>query len=223
MLYLYAITESDRVPTISGLHGASLRAVGRPPLLAIASEHDDLLLEPAEDVLWSHEQVVEELMKAGSVLPMRFGSSLPDEAAVLAFLEGRRQSLREALECVRGAVELSVRVATGKDLDGRGGAGADGRATGTAYLLDRLERERREKEVTVRVHTPLSSLARASTSWSGELRRSEWKAAYLVNHDRIDAFTEVVDHLDSELGGGGAVICTGPWPPYSFTAGAAAA
>ena len=216
MLYLYAITESNRIPAIPGLRGASLKPVGQPGLLAIASEHDELRLERDEDDLWAHEQVVEELMGAGPVLPMRFGSSVADEEAVGAFLHLRRHALESAFERVRGAVELSVRLAIDPDPAGPGEM-----ATGTAYLLERLEGERRQREMTARVHEPLSSLARASTSWSGEPRRGQWKAAFLVSHDRVEAFTEQVDRLDSELTGG-AVVCTGPWPPYSFSAGESA-
>jgi hypothetical protein len=39
-----------------------------------------------------------------------------------------------------------------------------------------------------------------------------------VSRDRVAAFTEQVDRLDAELAGG-AVLCTGPWPPYSFSSG----
>jgi hypothetical protein len=220
MLYLYAITESDRIPAIEGLRRATLTAVGEPGLLAVVSAHDEL--EPDQDDLWTHEQVVEGLTAGGPVLPMRFGSWLPDEPAVHAFLSERRQALEEAFERVRGAVELSVRVAIGPAPEGRDQTAADDQATdsGTAYLLDRLKVERNQKEVTQQIHRPLASLARASTSWSGEPPRRHWKAAYLVSRDRIEEFIEQIDRLDSELSGG-AVICTGPWPPYSFTAGEA--
>jgi hypothetical protein len=220
MLYLYAIAESNRIPDIPGLRGASLKAVGQPGLVAISSEHDELKLEPSEDELWAHERVVEDLLESEAVLPMRFGSSLPSEAAVLSFLDDRRQELRQALEHVRGAVELSVRVAIRPDPGGmQNGSGADDeQASGTAYLLDRLRSERRDQDVTAQVHEPLSTLARASTPWSSEPRRKRWKAAYLVSRDRVEAFAEQVDRLDTELGGG-AVLCTGPWPPYSFSSG----
>ena len=219
MLYLYAIAESTRVPDLRGLRGAPLKAVGEAGLFAIASEHDELRVEPSEDDLWAHEHVVEDLMDNGSVLPMRFGSALASEDEVLEVLARRRQDFEAALERVRGAVELSVRVAIAAEPDDSENDSKDReeQGPGTAYLLERLHRERHQSKATTRVLETLESLARASTGWSGELRRRQWKAAYLVSHDRIDAFTEQVNLLDAELGDA-TVLCTGPWPPYSFSA-----
>jgi hypothetical protein len=66
------------------------------------------------------------------------------------------------------------------------------------------------------IHQPLSSLARARvrrpTSAPGELVR----AAYLVDRDAVDDFIHLLGELElrhPELD----VLCTGPWPPYSFS------
>ena len=214
MLYLYAITESRRVPAAPGLRGAPLKLVGDAGLYAVASEHDELRVEPNEADLWAHEAIVEDLMSDGSVLPMRFGSAVADEKALRGFLEERRRSLEQALERVRGAVELSVRVAVASEPDTQ--AAAEEPGSGTAYLLDRLKQQRHQTAMTARVHQPLVPLSRASTSWSGEPRRRLWKAAYLVGIEDIEAFTQQVDMLDAELGAA-SVLCTGPWPPYSFS------
>ena len=218
MLYLYAIAESDDVPSTAGLREQPLRAIGQEGMFAIASEHDELRLEPNEDDMWSHESVVEELMNAGSVLPMRFGSAVADEATVRSLLGERRPALEQALDRVRGAVELSVRVAITADSDSRSDdVERDPNAgPGTAYLLGRLQRERHVHATTRRIDERLGPLARASTAWSGG-SRSLWKAAYLVSDDRVEAFTEEAELLDDQLSGT-AVLCTGPWPPYSFSA-----
>jgi hypothetical protein len=41
-------------------------------------------------------------------------------------------------------------------------------------------------------------------------------AAYLVDRERVDSFRARVEELGEEIDGA-AVVCTGPWPPYSFT------
>jgi hypothetical protein len=38
-----------------------------------------------------------------------------------------------------------------------------------------------------------------------------------VDRDRVDAFRERVDELAEELEDA-TITCTGPWPPYSFSA-----
>jgi hypothetical protein len=151
---------------------------------------------------------------------MRFGSGLADDRAVLRVLDDRRSELAAALERVRGAVELSVRLALTSEPESppERSPVTDERGPGTAYLLDRLRHERHQNEMTSRIHEPLASLARASTDWSGESGRRSWKAAYLVSDERLEAFAAQVQALDAQLTGG-TVLCTGPWPPYSFSSG----
>ena len=99
------------------------------------------------------------------------------------------------------------------DTDGENASGP-----GTAYLVGRLKRLQRQRELAARIHEPLTSIARSSTSWSGAPERPLWKAAYLVPRDQIEPFMERVRILDDELSEA-TVVCTGPWPPYSFSSG----
>jgi hypothetical protein len=66
------------------------------------------------------------------------------------------------------------------------------------------------------VHEPLAALARDSVL--GEPREGErLRAAYLVDRAAVPQCVELVGALErrhSDL----ALLCTGPWPPYSFTA-----
>src|SRR4051794_14908093 len=141
MLYVYAISESPLRPKITGLRGAPLRTIGAAGPFAIASEHEDLRLEAGEDDLWAHENVVEEAMKEDAVLPMRFGTSLPDEAAVIEALRTGEQQYRRVLERVCGAVELAVRAVlhlpheetAGRPIQGAGPVATP--AAGTAHHL----------------------------------------------------------------------------------------
>jgi Gas vesicle synthesis protein GvpL/GvpF len=218
MLYVYAITESPPPPSARGLHGTPLRAVGEGPPFAIVSEHPDLPIEAAEDDLWAHERVVEELMEGGALLPMRLGSTAADDEELLRILRERGAEFQAALERVRGAVELAVRARL-RHAAGAGapvGAASEGPGAGTAYLLERLEGERDAADAVARIHEPLAALARRSA------RRSRGaggalNAAYLVDLDRVGAFRERVDELATELEEA-TIVCTGPWPPYTFSA-----
>jgi hypothetical protein len=82
-------------------------------------------------------------------------------------------------------------------------------------LLSRLERERRRREIAARIHPPLARLARASATRTNPGNPGLFKAAYLVDEDQVEAFTGRIEHLQDELGGT-TIVCTGPWPPYSF-------
>lgn len=217
MLYLYAVTESPTPPDLPGLRGAPLRAVGEAGLFAIVSEHEELRVQPTEDDLWVHDSVVEALMDGASVLPVRLGSLVADDAAVLTFLLERRREFELAFERVRGAVELGVRaaiapegVAEPEPEDAVAAAGP-----GTGYMQARLRRERRGTEAASRIHEPLASLARASTFRVSARERPVLNAAYLVDRDRIEDFTTRVEELNRQSEA--MIVCTGPWPPYSFS------
>lgn len=93
---------------------------------------------------------------------------------------------------------------------------------GAAYLLERLVRQRalrdRHRARLTPVREAFELLARhasASTLDDEPDDRRGTSAAFLVPRDRIACFRELVDataNVHPEL----ALLCTGPWPPYSF-------
>ncbi len=56
-------------------------------IAAVFSPLNTTQISPTEDNLWQHEAVVEALMTDRTVLPVRFGTVLADEAAIQAVLE----------------------------------------------------------------------------------------------------------------------------------------
>jgi Gas vesicle synthesis protein GvpL/GvpF len=193
VIELYAITDDPAPPD--------------PPLRAVRSDGLTALCAPAEEreltaeVLWEHEAVVEALMERRDLLPMRFGTLVEDDAAAARALEERREELRAGLDRVRGAVELAVRA----EMESGDGQPAGG---GAEYLRARTRRA----EAARLLHEPLEFLAREGKMQPGpELLR----AAYLVDRDAVEAFVGLVKRLQ-ETHDGVRVLCTGPWPPYSF-------
>jgi hypothetical protein len=64
------------------------------------------------------------------------------------------------------------------------------------------------------VHDPLAALARAHVQRTPRPPEA-LRAAYLVDRRAVAGFTRLVARLDErhpEL----RLLCTGPWPPYSF-------
>jgi hypothetical protein len=195
VIELYAITDDPAPPD--------------PPLVAVRADGLTALCAPAErrevtaDVLWRHEEVVEDLMRDRDLLPVRFGTLVEDEEAAARALAERHDQLARSLERVRGAVELAVRA------DRRGPDEAPATARGADYM----EAKARRHEAARLLHEPLAFLARDSVVRQGpELLR----AAYLVDRDAVDGFVALVKRLEATLDDV-QVVCTGPWPPYSFT------
>jgi gas vesicle protein GvpL/GvpF len=205
VIELYAITDYPGPPLPDV---APLKAVATKRLAAVCAPADSSEVSP--DSLWRHEEVVEALMKDRDLLPVRFGTRLSDELAAARAVGQRYDTLAVALAGVRGAVELSVRV-----VDGGENASTPGDAgSGAEYMRARARSAVDRERATRLVHEPLSILARASVQSSP--RGSELlRAAYLVDRLAVDGFVALVARLEranSTL----RLLCTGPWPPYSF-------
>jgi len=186
-------------------------APARPPLRAVPSGNLSVLCAPAverrvtPEALWRHEELLEELMQECDLLPVRYGTVVPDEDAAARAVAERQEELSAALERVRGAVELALRVEP-REPPGRVEA-----TTGREYMRAKAARLAEAHAL----HEPLSAIARAAVVKSGpELLR----AAYLVERGSVDAFVGRVRELQRERPEL-PLLCTGPWPPYSFAEG----
>ena len=206
MIDLYAITAAPGppLPTVVPLHAVPLGDIA-----AICAPAEEREITP--DTLWRHEQVVEALMEDRDLLPVRFGTRLDDDAAAARSLAERRAEFKRALERVRGAVELSVRAVfldTARRVEPTAETGAD-------YLRLKRRITAAQETVASAVHEPLRALARAHALRAPRPPAEALRAAYLVERDAVGRFTGLVAQLDEqhpEL----RLLCTGPWPPYSF-------
>ena len=145
--------------------------------------------EITQEAVLRHAEVVEGLMdRSDALLPAQFGPPFGGDNELAASIRTRARDLARGLERVRGCVEFGLRVAGERESV----------ASGTEYMRARLAQQR--------VVEPLERLARASTA-----------TAYLVPTENVDAFREGVRRVQDEhpeL----TIVCTGPWPPYSFGA-----
>jgi hypothetical protein len=184
VIELYAITKSP-APNAPGLS-----AIERDGLAAIYGDAEAREMSPEE--LWRREEVLESLMHDCDLLPVRYGTVVTDEDEAEQLLTKRRGELLEALDRVRGAVELAVRVAG----DERGVP-----RDGGTYI--------RVKTRLLEMHEALSTLARESRQFAPD------RGAYLVGREDVAAFVARVAALE-EANEDLSLLCTGPWPPYSF-------
>jgi hypothetical protein len=158
------------------------------------------------------------------LLPVRYGTRLPDETAITRTLEERHDEFEAALSRVRGAVEVSLRVvfidgptsssdrpAEAPDDDGA----SIGEGQGARYLRARGQASAERESVAEAVDRPLAALARAAIRIRPHTPLELLHSAYLVDRRRLAVFTRAVAKLQDanpDLG----LLCTGPWPPYSF-------
>jgi hypothetical protein len=220
VLHLYALVPAATEPPLDaeGLEGAPLRRLAEGPLAAIVSEHE-ARARPSEAAILRHAHVVEHVAAGvDALLPARFGDCFRDEEAVRSRLRERSDELLATLEAVRGCVEVGLRVAVRERGRGRSDAGAGPArpATGRDYMRALQERAAEESRRVGAIHEPLGRLARRSVvRRGGDGAPVLLTAAYLVRADGVERVREEVARLQAEhreL----ALVCTGPWPPYSF-------
>jgi hypothetical protein len=209
VIALYAITghPTPPLPGAGATHvvtSGALAAVCGPVITG----------EVTAQALWRHERIVEALMTDRDVLPVRYGTCLPGDAAAAQALQENHVAYAASLDAVRGAVELAVRVFPATD-GSPAPSPSVGSMTGTEYLLARAHSAAEESDATKLVHEPLAGTVRAVSvarvNRAGELLR----AAYLVDRDTTTSFSARVRNIQ-ENNPQLRITCTGPWPPYSF-------
>ncbi|HXG15878.1 MAG TPA: GvpL/GvpF family gas vesicle protein [Calidithermus sp.] len=187
--YLYAIAERLprrwRPPT-HGVAGAPVGARRVEDLVAVASP---LGAPPPRTVvsLAQHEDVVQTLLDAEALVPLGFGAAVADTEG---WVRARLALVREALDRVRGSVEMRVRLLR---LDA---AVPDGTL---AEVADRL----------------LRSAALAPTRCCLARRAEDLTLAFLVPRSEVPAFLARIAPVAARAAGV-AVVPSGPAPAYHF-------
>jgi hypothetical protein len=251
-LYVYGIVPAEVRPALHGAPsveaGAPVELVGAERFSVLVSRVSSSLFADAngggEDLAWleapvrAHQEVLERALASGPVIPMRFGTVVADEAALVAYVDERREGLLATLSELEGKREWGVKVVADWErlrerLREEGErAEAAPLSEGAAYLArkrdDRRLEERLEAftaDVADRIHVELAGLAvRAATVAQvlaplDDRRKLLLNAAYLVDVDREEAFRRTVDDLRRRFADGGiGLALSGPWPPYSFVA-----
>ncbi len=211
MIQLIAITDHPGPPLPDLI---PLRAVPADGLAAVCApaEREDATV----DALWRHEETVEALMEDRDLLPVRYGTRLEDEAAAARAIDERREELVAALERVRGAVELSLRVIAAEREEGDARRPANrAELSGAEYIRAKARLVARHEAGVRTLHEPLDALARESVVRPPRPPSELLRGAYLVDRSAVGSFTALVaraQQASPEL----RLLLTGPWPPYSF-------
>lgn len=206
MIELYAITDHPAAPLPDV---APLKVVVRDDLAAVCAPANSGEVTP--EALWRHEEVVEALMRDRDLLPVRYGTRLESEPAAARAVAERYRELRAALDRVRGAVELSLRVRLAEHGDRPAAIPRSGRD----YLRAKSRVAADGEAVARTVHEPLSILARGSSRTPQSSPSEPLRAAYLVDRPSVESFLSLVARLQ-DAKPTLRFLCTGPWPPYSF-------
>ena len=210
-------------------HGNIAAVVGASPL----ADYRDLKREQAMHYLINHQSVVEEVMRSFPVLPVKFGTTLPDIPDVRLLLAQGENLFRSALDSFAGLIQLEVVVLwnlseilqeIGRE-DDIVRFKAEVLARGTEVTAEermaigqmvQASVERRRVVLHDRILSSLSELAMDTTVNPLMDDSMVANVALLLDEARSKALEQRLEALDGEFGGRLHFRCVGPLPPYSF-------
>jgi hypothetical protein len=208
VIHLYAFARKlPALPTATGLADTPLERVDVGGIAAIFTTHGHDELEPSRDLALVHGRVITLLdTHAHDVLPVRFGERFGDVEQLRAAVGERRLELEASFARVSGCVEIGLRLLDERRAEPRPAS------TGTEYMraLQASGAGNRDAEDAHRRLEALSRAARVS-SRPGE----SFCASYLVPRSRVAEVRQVVERWTAEHPDV-ALVCTGPWAPFSF-------
>jgi hypothetical protein len=228
-----ATIPSEPLPPLPGGGPVRLVEVGR--VRGLVCDVDpavfDALRDPGPDSLellalaaQAHDVTLARFVDA-PVLPLRLGTVLHDDEAVIGLLGAHEQRLHAELRRIAEHAEWAVTVHAAEPLGDEtappdatsGRAYLEGRRTALHAQEDRWQDQQRLADA---VHAPLVAAATDAaevTSRPLEDHPPTFHGVYLVGDEARDRFLSTVSYLRGEHPD--AVIeVTGPWPPYHFSA-----
>jgi hypothetical protein len=222
-LYVYGVVPAAATidaPTVELLREDGLAAVvGRVPLDEFGADVIDARLrDPAwlEARVRAHHDVLDSVLQRTHVVPLRFGAVFETEEHVRRMLRERNE-LPDALERVRGCVELGVKAFPRAEPQETTPAPTSGAAYLRAKQRERADAARRHDELCAAaddIYARLAEQARdARVSRPAPGSDAVLNSAYLVPRDDEASFRAAAAAL---LSPSLRVEVTGPWPPYNF-------
>ena len=230
-VHVYGVVPATARPA---LEAQGARLVVHRDIAAVVSEVGGEAR--AASVLRAYWRVLERAAEVTTVLPVRFGTAMPDDGAVVDdFLAPAHDQLAARLADLTGKVQLTVKGFYDQDALM---AGIVARSPAIARLREQVRavpeaaayykrielgqlvaaevergRERDSHAILERLR-PLAVAARLEPPSTAD---AAVHAAFLVEQDRVDEFSGAVAALERELEGRVGLRYLGPLPPYSFT------
>jgi hypothetical protein len=238
-VYVYGIVRASEATDLEapgvGATDHGVRRIAHGELAALVSDIEAGPLAAARG-LRAHWRVLEEASASATVLPVRFGTVMDDDEAVVdRFLAARHDHLVAQLTELSGKVQLTVKAFYEEEQLLRGVVERSpavarlrervrGRPAAATYY-DRIRLgelvagevdEARERD-TAMVLGRLEPLALAARREPTGTPDGAVNAAFLVERNRVDEFSQAVARLADEVEGRMRLRYVGPLPPYSFT------
>jgi hypothetical protein len=234
--YVYGVLPATAaVPERAGIGGAPLQLVSSDGLAALVSEVPDEDFRMGREAMSAHAEILNAAHALSTVLPMRFGVLMEDEAEIRGtLLDAHRGALTAQLEEFQGTTELKLRAMYEEDQLMREVVREDQdvarlRASLRGYPEDatyygRIELgqliakaiERKREVDAGAMLDALAPLALAVEVAEPAHERVVINASFLVQQERLEEFDAAVDRIGTAQRERMRLKYVGPLPPHSF-------
>jgi hypothetical protein len=238
--YVYGVLRGDGAKVAStrgvGPTKGRLRTVAHGPLCAVVSDVPAGELAATREDLFRHTEILQSLMRGTTILPMRFGTVMPDDDTVVSrLLDARSHELEQLLEELEGRVELTLRAVYHESVFGevvaenpeiaRLNARVQAQSPEAGYYerirLGELVANSLQAKRDVDAQTIIDRLQEHAVDvmvGTPQHERAVLNAAFLVDERRIERFDAAAEAIARDQAERMRFRYTGPVPPFSFVA-----
>ncbi|RKL66292.1 gas vesicle protein GvpF [Salipaludibacillus neizhouensis] len=236
-VYLFAVVKAE---TVGDLESVTLAGEEREIFFVpyknqvmVVAEAPVQIYEPNRENLKSHQQVVAELMKRTTVIPMSFGNVLETEKDALILLERLYEKFESIFPKIENKIEVGLKIIGKKEwMTEQAGQQADLAKMKQSFQGKKDEATHYDKirigeaaqkfvkgihfEFEEEVFQPLAKIADAAKSNEVIGERMLLNASFLVDRSKEEEFDKQVDEFHDKWKDRADFKYTGPWPAYNF-------
>jgi hypothetical protein len=213
-LMLYGIAAESGCPHCPELN---LKHIATEGLVALVRESGEVCASAVGvDAALDYGAVIERICADVTVVPMRYGSMMSDEATVRHHLSTEGAVYKKLLGKLDGCLEIGVRILI-PEKTARMHAGAV-IGSGHAYLAELKLKYQPEERVLMEIasldrvlHGLYRTSVREFCCWNG---RPSCLVSYLVPKPQLQFFSTA---LNMSVENKPRFSVSGPWPPWNFT------
>jgi hypothetical protein len=230
-VYVYGVVGAGAaVPDRAGIDAQPLRIIVAQAVAAVVSDIPGGELSFGREALTSHSDVLESVLEATTVLPMRFGVVMDDDDAVREqLLEPHLAELLAQLQRLSGRVELTLRATYEeapllREIVAEEPQIREFQAASRGTYLDQIrlgemiaaaveQRRRRDADQIMQLLVPLAEDFQLSEP---QHERMALSASFLLPREKMARFDAAVDEVGRRQQDRMRLRYTGPLPPHSF-------
>ncbi|OGO93630.1 MAG: hypothetical protein A2Y17_00795 [Clostridiales bacterium GWF2_38_85] len=221
--YIYCITyRSDYVPETTGHRNEAIYEVMYKDISAFISKIDCTHVDLSYDNLQCHENVISEIIKNCTLLPMSFSTICKTEEKIKLLLEKYYDQFISNLKYLDGKIELGIKVFYKLNFDEEDKKVKNIYKNPKDYMLRKYELyQNRQKQINnhiskiIKYHKQLSDLSHDSCYTTPIKNNLLFNASYLVFDEKKSDFDKTIGKMKDELTDY-MIMYSGPWPAYHF-------